>query len=262
MPNKHKPKSDQNNKQSSLVTWGPVAAVVIIIVIYFLSQLLAVLILSIYPVFRHWSYAESQTWLSNSNYAQFFLTLIIEALSLGLLALFLRHRKTNFKSLGLKDHPRLLDIGYVLVGFAAYILTFYLSLTLLEHIAPSLNVNQKQDIGFSTSTAGNQLWLVFASLVILPPIVEEILFRGFMYTGLRTKMHKVVAALITSVFFASLHLIEGTSGILWVAGLDTFILSMVLVYLREKTDKLWAPMGLHMAKNFLAFASLFLFHVS
>ena len=58
------------------------------------------------------------------------------------------------------------------------------------------------------------------------------------------------------------HLFESSSGILWVAGLDTFILSMVLVFVREKTDSLYASMGIHMVKNFLAFASLFLFHLS
>lgn len=260
MPEKHKPKDEA--EKTSLVTWGPVAAIIVVFAIYLLSQAIAIILLSIYPGLRHWSTAEAKNWLSNSNYAQFVLTVLVESIALGMLALFLRYRKTNFRSLGLKDHPRLTDLGYMLIGLGIYLFTYYVFVIVVQRIVPSLNVNQKQDLGFSTSTTGNQLWLVFISLVILPPIIEEILFRGFLYTGLRTKLHKITAAVITSAIFASLHLIEGTSGILWIAGLDTFILSLVLVYLREKTDKLWAPMGLHMTKNFLAFATLFLFHVS
>lgn len=260
MPEKHKPKS--TDSQSSLVTWGPAAAIIVVIAVYFLSQIMAAIILSIYPGLKHWSSAEAQNWLSNSNYAQFFYTLIVEGLSLVLLGLFLKYRKTDFKSLGLKDHPRLTDLGYMLLGLAMYLATYFFFVLVLEKLVPSFNVNQKQDLGFSGNTTGNQLWLVFVSLVILPPIIEEILFRGFLYTGLRTKMHKITAALITSLLFCLPHLLEGSFGILWVAGLDTFILSLVLVYLREKTDKLWAPMGLHLSKNFLAFAFLFLFHVT
>jgi membrane protease YdiL (CAAX protease family) len=73
-------------------------------------------------------------------------------------------------------------------------------------------------------------------------------------------MNKIIAALITSILFALPHLFESSSGLLWVAGCDTFILSMVLVYVREKTDKLWASMLIHALKNFVAFASLYLLH--
>jgi len=49
--------------------------------------------------------------------------------------------------------------------------------------------------------------------------------------------------------------------LLWVAGIDTFILSLVLIYLREKTDSLYASIGLHMLKNTIAFLGLFVFKV-
>src|ERR1022692_4140912 len=39
--------------------------------------------------------------------------------------------------------------------------------------------------------------------------------------------------------------------------MDTFLLSLVLVYLQEKTGKLWASMGLQMLKNLIAFFFFF-----
>jgi len=85
------------------------------------------------------------------------------------------------------------------------------------------------------------------------------MFRGFVYTGLRTKLQPVGSALITSAVFASLHLEFGNGApLLWVAAIDTFILSLVLCYLREKTGSLWPGICLHALKNFVAFATLYL----
>jgi membrane protease YdiL (CAAX protease family) len=108
-----------------------------------------------------------------------------------------------------------------------------------------------------------QLTLTFISLVILPPLVEETLMRGYLYGSLRKNMSKIGAALVTSIIFASAHLEFGSGApLLWIAALDTFVLSLFLVYLREKTGSLWAGMLVHALKNGIAFASLFIFHLT
>jgi membrane protease YdiL (CAAX protease family) len=93
---------------------------------------------------------------------------------------------------------------------------------------------------------------------VLPPIVEETVFRGFIFTGLRGKLKFVWAAVLTSLLFATAHLEFGSGKpLLWVAGLDTFTLSLALCYLREKTGSLWPGILLHALKNGVAFLSLF-----
>jgi membrane protease YdiL (CAAX protease family) len=107
------------------------------------------------------------------------------------------------------------------------------------------------------------LTLTFVSLVILPPITEEILVRGFLYSSLKKALPLIWAALLTSAMFAIAHLPEGgASGPLYIAALDTFVLSLVLIYLREKTGGLWASITLHAIKNGVAFAALFILHLS
>ena len=70
----------------------------------------------------------------------------------------------------------------------------------------------------------------------------------------------VPAAIITSLMFAVGHLQFGSGApLLWVAALDTFVLSLVLCYIREKTDSLWPGIFIHAIKNALAFSVLFLF---
>jgi membrane protease YdiL (CAAX protease family) len=58
--------------------------------------------------------------------------------------------------------------------------------------------------------------------------------------------------------FAVAHLQFGSGApLLWIAAIDTFVLSLFLIYLKDKTDSLWAPILLHMLKNFIAFMALF-----
>ncbi len=254
-------KLPDDRKQSSLITWGPLASIIVVLLIYISAQLVAALLIEIYPAFKHWDAQETSQWINNSVAAQFWVTVAIEALSLFFIGLFLKKRHSNFKSIGLSRKPKWSDLGYALIGFVVYFGVYYAVLLAIIKAIPQFNVTQKQNIGFSQTSGGFDLVLIFISLVVLPPIIEEILFRGFLYTGLRTKIPKITAALITSLLFASLHLLESNSGLLWIAGIDTFILSLTLVYFREKTDSLYASMGVHMLKNFLAFYSLFLFHV-
>lgn len=244
------------------VPWGPVSAVMVTLTVYFSSQFLGVIAIGIYPLIQGWNNQRSTDWLTNNPFAQFGFVVIVETLTLGMIWLFLRHRRAKASQIGLK-RPRLRDIAYALSGFAAYFLIYIGVITIAQQLLPQINNNQKQELGFSTNTTGLALYAIFVSLVLLPPIVEEIVARGFLYTGLRRKLPKVLAAIITSILFGAAHLQAGSGkSLLWVAALDTFILSMVLVYLRERTDSLWASILLHMMKNGIAFVSLFVLHLS
>ena len=87
--------------------------------------------------------------------------------------------------------------------------------------------------------------------------------RGFLYSSFKKGLPTAAAVIVTSAIFASAHLPEGGGGgLLWIAAVDTFILSLVLIYLREKTGALWASMTLHALKNGVAFVALFALHLS
>lgn len=72
----------------------------------------------------------------------------------------------------------------------------------------------------------------------------------------------VSATLITSVLFGLPHLLTGKEGILWVAMIDTFALSLILCFLREKTGSLYASILVHALKNTVAFGAIFVLHIS
>jgi membrane protease YdiL (CAAX protease family) len=250
-------------KKQKKLTWSPLVAVVFVLVLYILTQVLAGILISVYPAFQHWTNDQTTEWLADSVVAQFGYMMLVEVATLGGLWWFLRRHKSNFRALGLTRRPKLLDPLLSAGGFGVYFVAYIILVTVMSWLVPSLNVNQAQDIGFSSATGFIALSLTFVSLVILPPVTEEILMRGFLFGSLRRKMPFLVAAILTSALFASGHLMGGAKGspLLWIAFIDTFILSIVLCYLREKTGRLWAGIGLHMIKNGVAFVSLFLLHV-
>jgi membrane protease YdiL (CAAX protease family) len=243
--------------KKSPITWGPAAAVVVTVIIYFLSQIIGSVLILGFAKVRGLSTTDIASWTEKTG-PQFFYILIVEAAMLGLLWLFLRNRKASFKTLGLV-RPHWRDLVYTLIGFGIYLPILIAAMWGVKIWLPEVNLNQQQQVGFH-STHGAALIVVFFSLVVLPPIAEEIVARGFLYLGLKTKLPVIWAAIVTSLIFASAHLQFGSNApLLWTAAIDTFILSLVLVYLREKTGRLWASIGLHMLKNSLAFLALFIF---
>ncbi len=237
--------------------YGPLLAVIITVGVYIGSQLIGGILVAYMPRLLHWNSMQSDAWLSNNAWSQFLFIALVETITLWLVYKFLKRRKASFKDVGLnKPEPR--HAIYALAGFGLYFILYIVGLMLVSKIWPGLQTDQKQELGFNAAAKGNELWPIFISLVILPPITEEIVVRGFLYSGLRTKLPIVMSALIASVLFAAAHLGEGgKSGLLWIAGVDTFILSMVLCYLKDKTGSLWPGIGVHMIKNGLAFVILF-----
>ncbi len=237
--------------------YGPWAAVIITVGIYFGSQISAGVLLAVIPGLLRWTPKHADAWLNDNVWAQFLFVAIAETLALWLVYKFLKHRQAGFRDIGL-DKPKLGYIFRALTGFGLYFVLYIVGLIIATKLWPGLNTDQKQELGFNTATKGIDLLPIFISLVILPPIAEEIVMRGFLYSGLKTKLTVGLSALITSALFAAAHLGEGgKSGLLWIAAIDTFILSVVLCYVREKTGSLWPGIGIHMIKNGLAFVLLF-----
>ena len=82
-------------------------------------------------------------------------------------------------------------------------------------------------------------WL---TAVLMAPVLEEIVFRGLMYTRLKKGLPVIAAAIVTSLAFGIAH---GT--IIWF--IYTFIFSMVIIWVFEKFQSLAACIVFHMAYN-------------
>lgn len=118
---------------------------------------------------------------------------------------------------------------------------------------PGLDLQQKQNIGFSTNMGGSVVGYIaaFLALVVAAPIIEETIFRGYLFGRLRKTSSFFVSAILSSAVFAYLH------GQLNVA-IDVFVLSLFLCWLRDRFGSIWPGVIVHAFKNGLAYALLFI----
>lgn len=82
----------------------------------------------------------------------------------------------------------------------------------------------------------------FVMAIILAPLAEEILFRGFLYAWLKSHWPRWMALLVTAVLFGAMHQH-------WPVFLPLFLLGILLGFLYELTGSLWTCIGLHALFN-------------
>jgi len=152
--------------------------------------------------------------------------------------------------LGLNRRIKIDDFKKGLGTYLIYMLVLVGVMMIFNLLFPELSA-QEQDLGFAKT--GNNPWqliVIFLSLVVVPPVFEELIMRGVLFGQLRSKVSFWPAAIIVSILFAIAH------GQINVA-VDTFILSLFLCNLREKTGAIWAPIIVHTLKNLLGFYLIF-----
>ncbi|MBR3082421.1 MAG: CPBP family intramembrane metalloprotease [Clostridiales bacterium] len=85
-------------------------------------------------------------------------------------------------------------------------------------------------------------WQAILANAILIPIMEEVVFRGYLFNRLSKAMPEIVAALITSVIFGLCH-----GGIVWATW--AFVVGMIICVFRIKTGSIIPGMIFHIIMN-------------
>lgn len=221
-------------------SWGPVTAVLLSFMAYKIPE---VLVAAAVPVLM-------PLLGQNQNVRSLVLYGLFEALTLAVLYLLVNFYGQKFKDLGLGSFKP----SYVAKAFLGFCSYFVLTAIVMTSVARFIVIpDQEQKTGFLQPT-GIEALLAFIALIIVVPITEELLFRGFLFKGIRTKYSFPVTAIVVSLLFAVAH---GQLNV----GLDVFSLSLVLCYLREKTGSLWPGILVHGLKNAVAFFMLFIYNV-
>jgi membrane protease YdiL (CAAX protease family) len=250
-------KETEKKQSESSRFYKPVPTIIITLLLFLIPQIVFGVVLGGALALLGWSEARINDWIEVSAFAQFMFSLLVSVSIIAVILALLRQRNIHPRFIGVR-RPRIKDVGWALLAYGWYILMFIVITIIAKQLVPALDLEQEQFNFDAINRTTVNLALLGLTLMVLPPIMEEILCRGFLYTGLRNKLKPLVAAIITSCIFAAAHLQIGNGApLLWVAAIDTFILSMVLVYLREKTGSLVAPILLHALKNSVAFIILF-----
>lgn len=100
------------------------------------------------------------------------------------------------------------------------------------------------------------LWIISILLIVLVPMVEELLFRGFLQTWLKQWVGRSFAILLTAFIFALFHFSDsqGFDNIELLSSL--FLLACFLGYVYERQQSLWASIGLHSTFNAISIAAI------
>jgi membrane protease YdiL (CAAX protease family) len=158
--------------------------------------------------------------------------------------------KTTREELGLRELPTWTDILLAPIAFIVFLIASGFIMAVMQAILPSIDWAQEQDVGFNNIISNLDFVLAFLSLVVVAPIAEEVIFRGWLYGKMRRKMSAVPAILIVSLLFGLVH---GQ----WNVGVVVFTMSIAMCLIRELTGTIWGGILVHMIKNGLAFYALY-----
>ncbi|WP_298425275.1 CPBP family intramembrane glutamic endopeptidase [uncultured Kordia sp.] len=145
--------------------------------------------------------------------------------------------KTSFISIGLHLKHRTIDI---IAGFFLGILIMVIgcfSLFYLHEIELNYNTHiNKSAIAYS---------FIFYTFVAF---MEEVLCRGYVLGQLLNVYDKYLSLIITSIFFAALHMFNPNIGTIPL--LNLFLAGVLLGITYIHTKNLWFPIALHLSWNF------------
>jgi len=187
--------------------------------------------------------------VSGNVYANFGLVLIDAVAAL----LLVRHYLTKY-------HKRWSDVGWrgfniwktlilLLVIFGVFIIAVAVVFALVTWLVPGFNATQTQSNDFTGAAAAQHRSVSLLALVIIPPIIEETVFRGFIFPALAKRWGLLIGAVLTSLLFGIAHLQANVS-------IYTFILSLLLCFMYWRLKSIIPGIALHMLNNYLAYIAL------
>lgn len=171
-----------------------------------------------------------------------FVSFVVAPLVIGLSVLFAKIRR----NITVKEYLSLNRISWLqLVKWSLILLLFTACSDAFTSALGRPVVSDFMVKAYKTAYFPPLLWLAF---IIMSPLYEEILFRGFMFKGIESsKLGSIGALLITSLAWSMLHiqydiLIIGT----------IFTGGLLLGWARLKTNSIYVPIVMHALQNLLA----------
>lgn len=165
-------------------------------------------------------------------------------ITLGLIAFALRNTSPD-QWLGLrwKDWPRIFLIAPAAVG-AMVVLMLVMHVLGYVDWMESLGAEPEQDAVVLLKTTKDPVILVLMifTAVIIAPLWEEVVFRGYLHPVLKKYGGVWTGAIFSSLLFAAVHNSLA-------AMLPLFVLAMLMVWLYEHTGSIWTPIAIHACFN-------------
>ena len=239
---KKRAQKDKKYKKRVIAAWA-IALTIWTGAMFFLAQI----VVSLVALF----FIKQFNLVTNENVVQTVIMAISYVVAVALIILppwYLMKSKVGKDGLGLRGLPTWTDILLAPIGYIASMAATMAVLLVIQAFVPSFNLQETQDVGFRMESlySNADKMVAFAALVILAPIAEELIFRGYLYGKLRTRLSAIPAIILVSVLFGFMH---GQ----WNVGIVVGVMSIFLCIARELTGTRYAGILMHMIRNGLAF---------
>ncbi|WP_265445841.1 CPBP family intramembrane glutamic endopeptidase [Acetivibrio straminisolvens] len=142
-------------------------------------------------------------------------------------------KKTGVSTLGLS-----LILGTSLNLFISYVIVY------LERLTPLQNMTREHQEIMEKIMEGNPI-IVFITVGIMAPIIEEIIFRGLVLNELKKAIPIYPAIILQALIFGIYHMNP-------LQGAYAALLGIVLGIVTEKTRSIWTPILVHVSFNSLS----------
>ena len=94
------------------------------------------------------------------------------------------------------------------------------------------------------------------AVVLIAPLLEELVFRGFVYTGIQARLGHFWAVIFSTAPWALMHLQYQEQ---WYFMVLIFVLGLLFAIARWRTNSVLVPVAMHMLQNALASVEMWLF---
>ena len=149
--------------------------------------------------------------------------------------------------------PEWHDVGRVVGWTVLLLVTQAVAVALLALVPALRGVEPESNVDFLKDQPLGVLLLFAVLTVTVAPVVEEVLFRGVALRGLMTRLPFWPAALVSTGFFALLHVPQATAGAVYVVVVIS-TLGLGLCLLTRRTGRLGPAIGVHALYNATVFA--------
>jgi membrane protease YdiL (CAAX protease family) len=177
----------------------------------------------------------------------FLFDLVDAGVGLGVISLYLHKYDAGWSALGWRRVNILKAVGYLAGILLVFMIAANLLLVVVSVLVPGFDANQTQDNEFIGAAKTHQN-LALVALVLIPPVLEETIFRGFLFPAIAKRSGLVWGAILSSVIFGLAHMQANI-------GVYTFVLGLLLCFMYVRTKSIIPGIFLHMLNNYLAFVA-------
>ncbi len=230
------------------VPWGIVAALIVYVAAWLVLPTLLAVIVGLLSPFLTAARQLADGIINGGVVANFIFTIASATAGLGIVWLYLRRHHAGWQMVGWRRFSWRQALIYLIIIAVLFLIGIGLLLALVALLVPGFNADQSQTNEFTSQTVAHPI-ITLLALVILPPIIEETVFRGFIFPAFAKKLGVIWGALISSVLFGFAHLQGNVS-------VYTFVLGLLLCFMYVRLRSIFPGMALHMLNNYLAFIAL------